>query len=65
MGVVDSSDVEISGVSLTDPIYWTLHILRSSGVRVRGVTITSDWDIANTDGAQRAWDLSAPAACYP
>lgn len=51
MGVLDSSEVEIAGVSLADPIYWGLHILRSSRVQVRGVNISSDWDIPNTDGA--------------
>ena len=42
--------MEISGVELRDPIYWSLHVLHSAGVTVRGVRITSDWDVANTDG---------------
>lgn len=56
VGVTVSEDVEISGVSLVDPIYWSLHILRSRRTTVRDVNITSDWDIANTDG-ELGWVL--------
>ncbi|GAB4816175.1 hypothetical protein N2152v2_003221 [Parachlorella kessleri] len=50
VGVEQSSQVTISGVTLIDPIYWSLHIHQSSQVMVSNVTIVSDFDIANTDG---------------
>ncbi|EFN59558.1 hypothetical protein CHLNCDRAFT_8203, partial [Chlorella variabilis] len=50
VGVVDSADVSITGVTLTDPVYWCLHVLRSGGVRISGVRIRGDWDIPNNDG---------------
>lgn len=45
VGVVDSEDVRISGLTLVDPIYWTLHIVRSRGVRVEGVRILGDFQM--------------------
>jgi hypothetical protein len=35
-----------------DPVYWCLHVLRSSHVRIERVTIRGDWDIPNNDGGQ-------------
>ena len=50
VGIEQSSQIDISGIALTDPIYWSLHIIHSSQVVVRNLTIVSDFDIANTDG---------------
>lgn len=50
LGVLDSGDVKISGITLTDPVYWALHVWRGVRVVIDGVTIRGDRGIPNTDG---------------
>lgn len=50
LGILHSTDVSINNISLTDPIYWALHISNSSNIQVTGINIMSDDDIPNTDG---------------
>lgn len=50
VGVLDSGDIKISGITLTDPVYWALHVWRGVRVVIDGVTIRGDRGIPNTDG---------------
>ncbi|PNH05100.1 putative polygalacturonase [Tetrabaena socialis] len=50
VGVRHSSGVLISGVTLRDSAFWTLHVLHSDHVRVLGVTVLGDFDFPNNDG---------------
>lgn len=50
LGVLDSRDIKISGVTLTDPVYWALHVWRGVRVVIDGVTIHGDRGIPNNDG---------------
>ncbi|PRW44625.1 pectin lyase [Chlorella sorokiniana] len=50
LGVLDSGDIKVSGITLTDPVYWALHVWRGVRVVIDGVTIRGDRGIPNTDG---------------
>lgn len=48
--MLDSRDIKISGITLTDPVYWALHVWRGVRVVIDGVTIHGDRAIPNNDG---------------
>ncbi|KAL4420640.1 hypothetical protein ABPG75_010296 [Micractinium tetrahymenae] len=50
VGVVDSTDVVISGISIKDPVYTALGVFQSDRVTIQGVKIAGDFGIQNTDG---------------
>ncbi|KAI3429230.1 hypothetical protein D9Q98_005329 [Chlorella vulgaris] len=50
VGLVDSRGMSISGVRLTDPVYWCLHVLRCEHVSISSVRILGDWAVPNNDG---------------
>lgn len=50
VGVVNSSHVALEGLNLVDPVYWCVHLVNSSHVRVQNITIQGDWNIPNNDG---------------
>ncbi|WP_423068951.1 glycoside hydrolase family 28 protein [Devosia sp. CN2-171] len=46
----DCTDVEISGVRITDSPMWTMHLVNCRDVRVKGVKVENDRRLPNTDG---------------
>ncbi len=50
LGVLHSTDITIRGLSIVDPIYWSVHVLNSANVTLSHIRITGDWEIPNTDG---------------
>lgn len=48
--VSSCEDVRVEDVLLRNAGSWTLHILGSKNVNVRGVRIIADWAVGNTDG---------------
>ncbi|KAG2489907.1 hypothetical protein HYH03_011546 [Edaphochlamys debaryana] len=50
VGVVGSSGVEVAGVTLADSAFWTLHVIGSSHVGLRGLSVYGDAAFPNNDG---------------
>jgi len=50
IGVIGSTGITLSGLTLLDPIYWTLHVKGSLNVTITNITIRGDWEIFNNDG---------------
>ncbi|KAL4451432.1 hypothetical protein ABPG77_009504 [Micractinium sp. CCAP 211/92] len=50
VGVVDSSDVVVSAITIKDPVYTSVGVFKSDRVTIQGVKITGDRGIQNTDG---------------
>ncbi len=50
VGIYESTDVLIEGVTLKDSPFWTLHPVYCEGVTIRGVRIEAPQDSPNTDG---------------
>jgi len=51
LGIVNCTEVVVSGgISILDPIYWTVHVIGSKKVSLRDLTILGDWQVFNNDG---------------
>lgn len=50
LSIKDSANVYIRDVKLVDSPFWTLHVLYSKDIEIRGVSIKNPADSPNTDG---------------
>lgn len=50
VGFLDSKDVTIHDITLNQPAYWCLHIVRCDNSVIRNVSIYGDFDTPNNDG---------------
>ncbi|KAJ0965117.1 hypothetical protein J5N97_026255 [Dioscorea zingiberensis] len=50
VGFIDSTDVRVWNVTLNQPAYWCLHLVRSSNSVVEDVKIYGDFNTPNNDG---------------
>ncbi|CAA0387086.1 unnamed protein product [Arabidopsis thaliana] len=50
VGFVDSINVEIWNITLREPAYWCLHIVRCENTSVHDVSILGDFNTPNNDG---------------
>ncbi|CAL9111729.1 unnamed protein product [Musa textilis] len=50
VGFIDSVDVVVSDVTLNQPAYWCLHLVRCDHTFIRNISIYGDFDSPNNDG---------------
>ncbi|BAT08711.1 probable polygalacturonase [Oryza sativa Japonica Group] len=50
VGFIDSKDVTIHDITLNQPAYWCLHIVRCDNTMIHNVSIYGDFDTPNNDG---------------
>ncbi|WOL12058.1 hypothetical protein Cni_G20822 [Canna indica] len=50
VGFIDSADVVVADVTLNQPAYWCLHLVRCDNTAIRNVSIYGDFDSPNNDG---------------
>ncbi|XP_058071611.1 polygalacturonase ADPG2 [Magnolia sinica] len=50
VGFLNSSNVKVWDVNLTQPAYWCLHIVRCNNTKIHDVLIRGDFDTPNNDG---------------
>ncbi|OIW05197.1 hypothetical protein TanjilG_19828 [Lupinus angustifolius] len=50
VGFLDSVNVRLSNITLNQPAYWCLHIVRSNNISIEDTTIYGDFNIPNNDG---------------
>ncbi|TVU10006.1 hypothetical protein EJB05_43509 [Eragrostis curvula] len=50
VGFIDSKDVRIRDITLSQPAYWCLHLVRCDNSVVHNVSIFGDWNTPNNDG---------------
>ncbi|GJM98432.1 hypothetical protein PR202_ga15446 [Eleusine coracana subsp. coracana] len=50
VGFIDSKDVKIHDITLNQPAYWCLHLVRCDNSVIHNVSIFGDWNTPNNDG---------------
>ncbi|CAJ1910277.1 unnamed protein product [Sphenostylis stenocarpa] len=50
IGFIGCKNVEVSNITLNQPAYWCLHLVRSNNISIKDIAIYGDFNIPNNDG---------------